>query len=160
MLGITIHNASIQNKPVGISFRRRDQLSVDAIWSVFEVTQSDSRFNTLDTLSGAAFGYDGRRFRLHGHQDHGTADFGNGPFKEYSTSQVRNELSAHALIIAIAKVTNDPNYTAYRKGRKIYPKVEQLLATTGISLDNGGESPNSNVFRTILDTIRSLCTAG
>ena len=43
---------------------------------------------------------------------------------------------AHA-IIAIAKLTNDPDYKAYRKGRKIYPKVDQLLETTGISLDNG-----------------------
>ena len=35
-----------------VSFRRRDQLSVDAIWSVFEnVTQSNSRFNALDTLT-------------------------------------------------------------------------------------------------------------
>ena len=51
MVGITIHNESNQNdKPIGISFRRRDQLSVDAIWSAFEVTQSNSRFNALDTL--------------------------------------------------------------------------------------------------------------
>jgi len=28
---------------------------------------------------------------------------------------------AHALIIAIARVDNDANYTAYRKGRKIVP---------------------------------------
>ena len=38
MVGIAIHNESNQNKPKGINFRRRDQLSVDAIWSVFEVT--------------------------------------------------------------------------------------------------------------------------
>ena len=53
MVGIAIHNESNQNdKPTGISFRRRDQLSVDAIWSVFEkVTQSNARFNALDTLT-------------------------------------------------------------------------------------------------------------
>ena len=53
MVGIAIHNESNQNdKPIGISFRRRDQLSVDAIWSVFErVTQSNSRFNAHDTLT-------------------------------------------------------------------------------------------------------------
>ena len=57
MVGIAIHNESNQNdKPIGISFRRRDQLSVDAIWSVFKVTQSSSRFNALDTLSCGAFG--------------------------------------------------------------------------------------------------------
>ena len=53
MVVIAIHNESNQNdKPLGISFRRRDQLSVDAIWSVFEhVTQSNARFNALNTLT-------------------------------------------------------------------------------------------------------------
>ena len=52
MVGITIRNQVNQNdKPVGISFRRKDQLSADVIWSVFEkVSQSNSRFNALDTL--------------------------------------------------------------------------------------------------------------
>ena len=45
---------------------------------------------------------------------------------------------AHALIIAIAKLTNDPNYKKYRQGWKLYSKDDHLLATTGISLDNGG----------------------
>ena len=34
---------------------------------------------------------------------------------------------AHALIIALAKLNNDLNYIAYRKGRKIRPMVHQLL---------------------------------
>ena len=39
------------DKAIGISFRRKDQLSGDVIWSVFEkVSQSNSRFNALDTL--------------------------------------------------------------------------------------------------------------
>jgi hypothetical protein len=45
---------------------------------------------------------------------------------------------AHALIIPIAKITNDPNYVAYRKGWKIHQVVDILLATTGINLENGG----------------------
>ena len=55
-----------------------------------------------------------------------------------SIVQIKAETNclAHALIIAIAKVTKDPNYKAYMLGRKIYPKVDQLLAATGISLDN------------------------
>ena len=32
-------------------------------------------------------------------------------------------------------------------GRKIYPKVDQLLATTGISLDNGGGIPELERFQ-------------
>ena len=48
MVGMTIHNQVNQSdKPIGISFRRKDQLSGD----VFEtVSQSNSRFNALDTL--------------------------------------------------------------------------------------------------------------
>ncbi len=52
MVGVAIHNEVNQSdRPIGISFRRRDQVSVDAICSVFEVTQSNSRFNALDTLT-------------------------------------------------------------------------------------------------------------
>jgi len=39
------------DKPIGISFRRKDQLSGEVIRSVFEkVSQSNSRFNALNTL--------------------------------------------------------------------------------------------------------------
>jgi len=44
---------------------------------------------------------------------------------------------AYTLIITTARLNNDPNYTAYRKGRKIRPVVEQFLDTTGIDLKNG-----------------------
>ena len=52
MVGMTIHNQVNQNdKPIGISFRRKDQLTRDVKWSVFEkVTQSNSRSNALDIL--------------------------------------------------------------------------------------------------------------
>ena len=45
---------------------------------------------------------------------------------------------AHALVIAIAKITNDPNCNSYRDGRKIGPVVQRLLETKGINLDRGG----------------------
>jgi hypothetical protein len=48
----------------------------------------------------------------------------------------------HALIIAIARLTNDSNYVAYRKGRKIRPMVDRLLELTGIDLTNDGGIPN------------------
>ena len=41
---------------------------------------------------------------------------------------------AHALIIAIAKVDNNPNYTSYRNGRKIRPVVRNQLVRTRIVL--------------------------
>ena len=45
---------------------------------------------------------------------------------------------AHELIIAIAKITDDPNYKSYRDGRKLGPVLQRLLETTVISLDQGG----------------------
>ena len=52
MFGITIQNEVNQNdRAIGISFRRKDQLAGEVIWSVFEkVSQSNSRFNALDKL--------------------------------------------------------------------------------------------------------------
>ena len=51
MVGITIHNEVNQSdKPVGFSLRRKDQLSSDVIWSVFEnVALSNAGFNATDT---------------------------------------------------------------------------------------------------------------
>jgi hypothetical protein len=48
---------------------------------------------------------------------------------------------AHALIIAIAKTTKDPNYNAYRRGRKINQAIEILLTKTSIDLSNGARIP-------------------
>ena len=52
MVGINIQNQVNQNdKPIGISFRSKDQLAGDVIWSVFErIAHSNSRFKALDTL--------------------------------------------------------------------------------------------------------------
>jgi hypothetical protein len=50
-------------------------------------------------------------------------------------------------VIAIDKLTNDPNYVAYRKGRKIRPVVDNLLATTGIDLRDGGGIPELIKFQ-------------
>jgi hypothetical protein len=54
---------------------------------------------------------------------------------------------AHALVIAIAKATNDPNYKAYRQGRKIRPVVQNLLATTGIHLSQDAGIPEIERFQ-------------
>jgi hypothetical protein len=53
MVGVVIRNDINQNdRSVGISFRRRDQLSSEVIWNVFErVAQSKARFNALDPLT-------------------------------------------------------------------------------------------------------------
>ena len=145
MVVIAIHNDSNQNdKPIRISFRRRDQLSVDAMWGVFEkVTMSNARFNALDTLTVVVhsvrmpigFGLRGDGIKTVGRPISVVAHL------KKSTEQVKNCL-AHARIIAIAKITKDANYKASIQGRKIYPKDEQLLSATGISHEYGGESPN------------------
>ena len=51
MVGITISNeVEVKDRAIGISFRR-DQITGDVIWSVFEkVAQSNARFNALDKL--------------------------------------------------------------------------------------------------------------
>ena len=49
MVGITIHNRENQNKLIGISFRRKDQLTAYVILSLVQkVSQSNARFNALD----------------------------------------------------------------------------------------------------------------
>ena len=52
MIGITIYNELNQSDtPIGFSFRHKDQLTSDVIWSVFDkVTQTNSRLNASDTL--------------------------------------------------------------------------------------------------------------
>lgn len=53
MMDISIHNAgNQQDKPIRLSFRRRDPFSPKVLWSVFEkVMQTDARYVALDTLS-------------------------------------------------------------------------------------------------------------
>jgi hypothetical protein len=52
MVGITIHNeVNLLDKAIGISFRRKNQITEEAIWSVFsKVAQSNARYNALDRL--------------------------------------------------------------------------------------------------------------
>jgi hypothetical protein len=50
---MSIHNAdNRQDRPLGLSLRRRDPISLDVLWSVFEnVTQSNARYQALVTLT-------------------------------------------------------------------------------------------------------------
>jgi hypothetical protein len=53
MVGFTINNDhNVVDRAVGISLRRKDQLSAEATWAVFEkVIHSNARFNALDRLT-------------------------------------------------------------------------------------------------------------
>jgi len=52
MVWVTMHNeVNLLDKAIGISFRRKDQLSEEVIWSVFSMlAQSNARYNAMDRL--------------------------------------------------------------------------------------------------------------
>jgi hypothetical protein len=139
MLGVAIRNEVNQNdRAVTKSFGRREQLSVDMIWSVFErVAQSNATFNALDALTnllhfvGMPLGFRGRRAV----KSKGRPLSVMGHIKT-SIIEVKAETKffAHALAIAVAKATNDPNYNSYRRGYKIRLAVQKVLTTTGFDL--------------------------
>ena len=145
MVGISIHKEVNQNKFIGFSFRRKDQLSSVVIWSVFnKVSQSNARFNATDTLivtvhsvtMPVGFGEDGIKGK--GRPLATTAHL------KSSNVEVRAEENyvAHALVITIAVLSNNPNYKAYSQGRKMRSVVRQLIETTSIDVKNGGGIPN------------------
>ena len=141
MVGIKIQNEhNVSDKAIGISFRRKDQLSSDIVLKVLEkVIQSNAKFNAYDKLiinvdrvhmpsgNGGGVKAKGRTLNNMSHIK-----------RSIVTVKSRNNCLAHALVIAIAKLENDPNYTAYTKGWKIKTKVNELLTTTKINLSNGG----------------------
>jgi len=148
MVGITIQNEVNKNhKPIGISFRRKDQLSGEVIWIVFEkVSQANSRFNALDTLVVTVHSV---KMPV-GYGKHAIKSMGRPlsvmAYLKSSIVEVKAEENclAHALLIAIARVDNDANYKAYRQGRQIRPVVQALLKETGIDLNSGGGIPELN----------------
>jgi hypothetical protein len=151
MVGLTIRNTvNMQDKAIGISFRRRDQLSENVIWSVFQkVAQSNARFNALDTMivdvhsvrmpvgsGGDGLKTKGRRLSVMAHLKRNIIEV-----------KAEDKCLAHALIIAVARLTNDPNYNACRRGYKIHPVVDRLLEVAGIDLTEGGGYPELARFQ-------------
>jgi hypothetical protein len=61
--------------------------------------------------------------------------------------RAENNNLANALMIAIAKLSIDPNYKAFIQGRKVRPFVDCLLAKTGIDMTNGGVIPELMNFQ-------------
>jgi hypothetical protein len=75
--------------------------------------------------------------------------------KEYFGSACWGKLSCARAIIAVAKLTNDPNYKQYRMGRKkILPKVRELLQASGVDLSRGGGIPELRAFQSYLSQYR------
>jgi hypothetical protein len=139
MVGITIHNdVNEQDEPLWFSFRRKDQVSGEVIWNVLgKVAQSNARFGATDRLivtvhsvkMPVGFG----RIKTKGRQLSVTTHLK----KIIIEVKAEQNCLAHALIIAIAKLNDDPDYKAYRQGRNIRPVVDRLLETTCIDLSNG-----------------------
>jgi hypothetical protein len=159
MVGLTIRNeGNAQDKAIGISFRRKDQLSEDIIWSVFEnVAQSNARFNALDKLIVVVHSFKmpigHGRVKSKGRQLLVMAHF------KTSIIEVKAEQNclAHALIIALDRLNNDPNNKSFRLGRKIRPEVDNLLLTTGIDLTSDGGIPELKLFQNISKIVASRC---
>ena len=164
MVGITISNeVEVKDRAIGISFRRKDQITRDVIWSVLEkVAQSHARFNALDKLV----------MTVHSVKmpiGHGCAGIAtkSRPFDimvhlKKSILQVRAKSNclAQALFIAKSKVDDDPNYNSYRRGCKIRPMVDSLLETTGIDLSRGGGVPEIMRFQEHFKEYRFVAFGG
>jgi len=144
------------DKPIGIRFRRNDQVSGEVIWSAFEkVSQSNSRFNASDTLvvtvssvkMSVGFGY-GIKTKVR--------PLSVMAHLKKSVMEVKAEENclAYALRMANPRVDNDAHYKAYHQGRKICPVFQTLLQETGIDLTNGGGIPELNRFREHFQDIR------
>ena len=145
MVDVTISNeVNMQDKPIGISFRRRDQLSSDVIWSLFEnVAQSNARFNAMDKLiivvrsveMPVEFGH--TALKNQGRQPANIAHL------KRSIIEVRaeNNCLSHASIIAKARADGHPYHQSFRKGNKILPVVASLLEEKGIDVTHGGGIP-------------------
>jgi hypothetical protein len=63
---------------------------------------------------------------------------------------------AHALVIAIARVSNDLKYASYRDGYGLKKLVHDLLKASGFDLSNGGVSKNFGSFSSTF-RIKNYC---
>jgi len=161
-VGLRIRNTeNVQDKVVGISFRRRDQLKPDVVWSILgKVVQSNARFGLSD--------------RLEVHLDHVRMPAGNGREKTKGRSLdvmsaikksivvVKAKLLclAHALIIAMARVNGDPKYALYRDGKCLKQPVQDLLSASGVDLTNGGGLNELEQFQNYLSDYKIIVYDG
>jgi len=111
MVGITIHNRVNRNdKPIGNSFRRKNQLAEGVIRSNFEVWHSNSRFHALITLNMTV--YSVRMPVAYGILPNRSKGRPLSVMARLKTSVIEGfageNCLAHALIIAIAKAENYP----------------------------------------------------
>jgi hypothetical protein len=162
LVGLKIRNTeNLEDKLIGISLRRRDQLKPDVVLSVIEkVIQSNARFGLTD--------------RLEVHLDHVRMPVGSGGVKTKGRSldilsgikksivvvkAVINCL-AYALVIAIAQCNDDPKYGSYRNGYCLKKPVEELLKASGVDLTNGGGLEELQQFQQYLSDYKIIVFDG
>ena len=156
MVGISIHNAdNQQDRQIGLSFRRRDQISRDVLWSVFDkVTQSNARYQALDTLT----------FHVHSVETETSKGRTMSAMAQLKRSIVevkaKENCPEHELVIAVVRVTNDPNYKSYRRRWKIFSKVRELMQASGFCLSKGGGIPELQAFQRHLSDYRIVVYSG
>ena len=139
-----------------------DQISLDILCSVFEkVTQSNARYQALDTLTfhvhsvgmpvgfGKAETSKGRTLSMTAHIKRSIVEV-----------KAKENCLAQALVIAVARVTNDLNYKSYRRGWKILAKVRELLQGSGVDLRRGGGIPELQAFQRHLSVYRIVVYSG
>jgi len=162
MVGITISNeVEVKDRAIGISYRRRDQITGEVIWTVFEkVAQSNARFNAFDKLV----------VTIHSVKmpiGHGKITSKGRPLetmvhlrRSIVKVKAKSNCLAHALVIAKAIVDGDPNYESYRHGYKLRPLVDRLLETTGMNLSAGGGVPELMRFQEHFNEYRIVVFGG
>ena len=162
LVGFRIRNTeNVQDKVVGISLHRRDQLKADVVWSVVgKVIQSNAEFALTN--------------RLEVHMDHVRMPIGNGREKTKGRSfdllsaikksivivQAAFLCLAHALIIDMARVNNDPKYASYRDGYALHKPIEELLNASGVDLFNGGGFEELQQFQQYLSDYKIIVFDG
>ena len=129
MVGISIRNeVNLTDKAIWINFRLKDQLSTEVILNVWQnVKKSNSSFNVLAKLLfqvhslNMPVGF--RSLKTRGRPLDTLANF------EKSIVKLKAETNclAHALVIEIANIKEDPKYKSYRERRKIGSVVQRLL---------------------------------
>jgi hypothetical protein len=162
MLGFQITNSrNSVDRHIGLSFRRKDQISVDTITSVFEkVCQSNTNFNSTDILTVKL---NCVKIPLgHGRVKSKGRLVSTLAYLKRSVVEVKSYVNclAHALIIGIAQITHNPNYVSYRKGMKIKPKVDELIRSSGVNLSKWVGIPELELLQRYLDSYRIVVYSG
>ncbi|KAK4877635.1 hypothetical protein RN001_010141 [Aquatica leii] len=153
-VGIVLRNDNFPEKPIGISFRRRDQLNSKIIMATLEkVLQSNANFFAADSL------------RLH--VDRVTLPVGNGgasrdrmagvSYEEFCRRKrgiivVENSDTlclARALVLAMAWTSKDPLIHSLQLAGNLQTKerAEKLCRTANVDLSNGGTREHIQQFQ-------------